>query len=106
MPGPGARRARPLILIKDGHRCGRWMDAEVREQAMAKTLQLATLPSGPVPTGCYLVHNDLGPVASLSRNGFRAWIQTRSDNLVECDCNFGGCENSKLHKHHYRLAMK
>jgi hypothetical protein len=76
------------------------LDREVWEQAMYKALQLATLPSKPIPAGCYLVHNQLGPVAPFGHNGFRAWIQTRSDNLVECDCNFGGCENSKLHKRH------
>ena len=72
---------------------------------MAKTLQLATLPSGPVPTGCYLVHNHLRPVAPLGVNGFRAWLQTRSDNLEECYCDFGRCENAKLHTHHYRVVM-
>jgi hypothetical protein len=65
-------------------------------------LQLNILPSEPIPTGCYLVHNHVGPVASLGRNGFRAWIQTRADNLEECHCDFGQCENAKLHQHHYR----
>ena len=64
---------------------------------MYKALQLATLPSKPIPAGCYLVH---------SHNGFRAWIQTRSDNLMECDCNFGDCENSKLHKRHHRVERR
>jgi hypothetical protein len=68
---------------------------------MCKALQLATLRSEPIPAGCYLVHNHVRPMAPLGHNGFRAWLQTRSDNLVECDCNFGGCKNSKVHEVHY-----
>jgi hypothetical protein len=65
-------------------------------------LQLNILPGEPIPTGCYLVHNHVWPVAPLGRNGFWAWIQTRPDNLEECHCNFGHWENAKLHQHHYR----
>jgi hypothetical protein len=35
-------------------------------------------------------------------NGFRAWMQEGNDNLVKCDCDFGGVANAKLHTH-YRI---
>ena len=57
-----------------------------------------------VPAGTYLVHNHLQPQKPLGRNGFRAWLAIKADNLVKCCCNFGGCRNSKLHKVHYRAA--
>ena len=68
---------------------------------------LEILPSEPVPEGQYLVHNDITPTKPLrlGLHGFRAWIQTKADNLVPCHCNFDGCKNSQLHKLHYRLAM-
>ena len=73
---------------------------------MAKIkLYVDVLPSEPVPAGTYLVHNHVRPVAPLGLNSFRAWIQTKADNLVECYCDFGGCKNAKLHKLHYRAAM-
>jgi hypothetical protein len=62
------------------------------------------LPTEPIPPGRYLVHNRARPKQKLGRNGFRAWIQTQSDNLIECNCNFGGCQNAGLHKH-YRVKL-
>ena len=69
---------------------------------------LEILPSEPVPEGQYLVHNDMTPTKplGLGLHGFRAWIQTKPDNLVECRCNFGGCMHSKLHKRHYRVDRR
>jgi hypothetical protein len=58
------------------------------------------LPRKPFPAGRYLVHNNVRPVSTLGRNGFRAWTQKWSDNLVECHCDFGGCKNAELHKHY------
>ena len=64
-------------------------------------------PSMSCPTnrspGSYLVHNHVRPQKPLNGNGFRAWIQTKSDNLVRCRCRFGGCKNAKVHKVHYRV---
>ena len=47
---------------------------------------LEILPSEPVPEGQYLVHNDITPTKplGLGLHGFRAWIQTKADNLVPC----------------------
>ena len=71
---------------------------------MAKIkLYVDVLPSEPVPAGTYLVHDHVRPVAPLGLNSFRAWIQTKSDNLVKCRCRFGGCKNAKVHKVHYRV---
>ena len=69
---------------------------------------LEILPSEPVPEGQYLVHNNITPTKPLrlGLHGFRAWIQTKADNLVQCRCNFGGCKNSKLHKLHYRVDRR
>ena len=77
----------------------------MKKAQLRKALEL--LPSEPVPAGQYLVHNDMTPTKplGLGLHGFRAWIQTKADNLVQCRCNFGGCKNSKLHKLHYRLDM-
>jgi hypothetical protein len=60
------------------------------------------LPDELVP-GAYLVHNDMTPTKPLGLNGFRAWLTTRADNLVECRCNFGGCKNYNVHTVHYRV---
>ena len=74
---------------------------------MAKLkLYVHVLPSEPVPAGTYLVHDHVRPVAPLGLNSFRAWIQTKADNLVQCRCDFGGCKNSKLHKLHYRVVTR
>ena len=69
------------------------------------------LPRAPIPAGRYLVHNHVRPVSGtignrtgiLGFNGFRAWTQNNDKNLVECDCDFGGCKNAELHKKHYRV---
>ena len=66
-------------------------------------LSVDVLPDEPIPAGSYLVHNHVRPQKPLNGNGFRAWIQTKSDNLVRCRCRFGGCKNSKVHKVHYRV---
>ena len=78
----------------------------MKKAQLRKALEL--LPSEPVPAGQYLVHNDMTPTKplGLGLHGFRAWIQTKADNLVQCRCNFGGCKNSKLHKLHYRVDRR
>ena len=63
------------------------------------------LPGEPVPDGQYLVHNHIAPVKPLGRNGFRAWTQSKANNLVECRCDFGGCKNAKVHTRHYRVDL-
>ena len=68
-------------------------------------LSLDVLPDEPIPAGSYLVHNHVRPQKPLNANGFRAWIQTKADNLVKCRCRFGGCKNSKAHKVHYRVDL-
>jgi hypothetical protein len=50
----------------------------------------------------YLVHNHVQPRPTLGDNGFRAWTQNTEQNLVKCDCDFGGCKNAELHEH-YRV---
>ena len=68
-------------------------------------LDLEVLPNEPLPAGAYLVHNHVRPQKPLAKNGFRAWIQHTPDKLgAECNCNFGGCKNSKVHKLHYRAT--
>src|ERR1700726_3990031 len=62
------------------------------------------LPPQPIPRGRYLVHNHVKPMPKLGLDGFRAWTQKGHGNLVECKCDFGGCKNAELHKHHYRVA--
>ena len=78
----------------------------MKKAQLRKALEI--LPSEPVPAGQYLVHNDMTPTKplGLGLHGFRAWIQTKPDNLVECRCNFGGCMHSKLHKLHYRVDRR
>ena len=71
--------------------------------ARAKCMYVEVLPRA-VPAGTYLVHNHLQPQKPLGRNGFRAWLAIKADDLVACRCNFGGCKNSKLHEVHYRVA--
>ena len=62
-------------------------------------------PEEPIPTedSVARVHNHVRPQKPLNGNGFRAWIRTKSDNLVRCRCRFGGCKNSEVHKVHYRV---
>ena len=55
-----------------------------------------------LPAGRVLVHNDVRPTRTLGSQGFRAWTQIMDDTIEPCRCNFGGCKNSKLHKH-YRV---
>ena len=78
----------------------------MKSAQLRKALEL--LPSEPIPAGQYLVHNDMTPTKPLGPglHGFRAWIQTKADNLVQCRCDFGGCKNSKLHKLHYRVVTR
>ena len=66
-------------------------------------LSLDVLPDEPIPAASYVVHNHVRPQKPLNANGFRAWIQTKADNLVKCRCRFGGCKNSEVHKVHYRV---
>jgi len=61
------------------------------------------LPKAPIPEGRYLVHNHVKPQRPLGRTDFRAWTQNSDENLVQCDCDFGGCKNAGLHQH-YRVA--
>ena len=61
-------------------------------------------PRGGFPKSDYIPgDNHVRPQKPLNGNGFRAWIQTKADNLVKCRCRFGGCKNSKVHKVHYRV---
>jgi hypothetical protein len=61
------------------------------------------LPSKPVLAGKHLAHNHIKPVPVLGVNGFRAWVQTDADNVVDCKCDFGGVKNAGKHKLHYRI---
>lgn len=63
------------------------------------------LPRQPIPAGCFLVHNHVKPTSKLGMNGFRTWIQEGRGDLVQCRCEFGGCKNAELHKHHRVLAL-
>jgi len=109
LPGDGGVVELPALIPIKGTAIGadRWMQMQ-KEQAnknaqLRKALEL--LPSEPIPAGQYLVHNDMTPTKPLGPglHGFRAWIQTKSDNLVRCRCRFGGCKNSEVHKVHYRV---
>jgi hypothetical protein len=55
------------------------------------------LPDKKLPRGVYLVHNQV--------QRFRAWVQTKEDNLIPCKCNFAVNKNAKLNKH-YRVRLK
>ncbi len=79
--------AGPVKVANGGHLSG----TEIR-------LYVEVLPREPVPAGQYLVHNNVTPTRPLGLNSFRARIQTKADNLVECRCDFGGCKHSMLHK--------
>ena len=81
------------------------MSNDVKQATYKRTgmLYLDALPDELLPAGAYLVHNHVRPKKPLGMNGFRAWVQHTSDKLVECDCDFGGCKNSKVHKVHYRV---
>jgi len=68
-------------------------------------LSLDVLPDEPIPAGSYLVLNHVRPQKPLNGNGFRAWLTTKSDNLVRCRCRFGGCKSAKVHKVHYRVDV-
>ena len=57
------------------------------------------LPRAPIPAGRSLVHNHVKPCNPLGLNGFRAWTQNTREELVECNCDLGGCKNAELHKH-------
>jgi hypothetical protein len=63
---------------------------------------LKGIPRAPIPQGRFLVHNHIKPARPLGTNGFPAWAQNDGTGLVECRCDFGGCNNAELHKH-YRI---
>jgi mRNA interferase MazF len=58
-----------------------------KDLAMAGIKYVQRLPDT-VPTGCVLVHNSVRPTRRLDLNGFRAWLQSRSDRLELCPCSW------------------
>lgn len=66
-------------------------------------IDVTSLPDQKLPPGLYLIHNHVTPTKPLGRNGFRAWIADKSDNLEPCNCGFGGCPNARVNPH-YRVA--
>ena len=50
-----------------------------------------------------LVHNHVRPQVQLGRNGFRAWTQRMTDDLVECHCDWAGVDLRGLK--HYRIRL-
>jgi hypothetical protein len=61
------------------------------------------LPRYPLPAGFFLVHNHIKPQPWLGVKGFRGWVQKGSDDLVECDCDFGGIKNATVQKRHFKV---
>jgi hypothetical protein len=41
-----------------------------------------------VPSGQFLVHNRVKPAKQAGTRGFRFWLQSSSDKLVQCDCKW------------------
>jgi hypothetical protein len=58
---------------------------------------LTSLPTS-IPSGQYLVHNNVRPTRRLGSRGFRAWLIAPSDHLTPCACGW-----AKELGPHYRL---
>ena len=55
----------------------------------------------PLPEGRVLVHNHVIPQPRIGMNGFRAWTQLLTNELVLCTCDWAGQD---LHgRPHYRV---
>jgi hypothetical protein len=62
---------------------------------------LTRLPSA-VPAGKVLVHNSVRPSRRLGTRGFRAWLQSPSERLMVCDCDWA----ADLGKHYRVLSAR
>jgi hypothetical protein len=55
-----------------------------------------------LPAGRALVHNGVQPQRRIGTNGFRAWTQDVSDDLIQCHCDWAGVD---LHGIDHYLPM-
>ena len=66
-----------------------------------KMRYVARIPRKPLAKGIVLVHNHMTPQRLLGANGFRAWTQQRTRDLVLCHCDWAGVDLGNLR--HYRV---
>jgi hypothetical protein len=66
---------------------------------MRKRLEYVNEIPNPIPEGKILVHNHVSPTPYIGNRGFRVWLGTPNDDVVECACWFA----PQLAKH-YRVA--
>jgi hypothetical protein len=64
--------------------------------AAPKMRYVRSIPRKPLPKGTVLVHNHVVPQKKLGWNGFRAWTQQLTDELVLCECDWAGVDLRKL----------
>ena len=62
---------------------------------------VSRIPREKLAKGIVLVHNQVIPQRTLGMNGFRAWTQKLTHDLVRCDCKWAGRDLRGLR--HYRV---
>jgi hypothetical protein len=62
------------------------------------------IPRKPLAKGIVLVHNQVTPQSVLGWNGFRAWTQILTRDLVLCRCKWAGVDLHGLR--HYRVRRR
>jgi len=73
-----------------------------REWKKSKVRYVGGIPRKPLAKGRALVHNHVIPQKAFSANGFRAWTQKLSGDLLEvCPCDWAGVDLRGLV--HYRV---
>jgi hypothetical protein len=79
-------------------------DRARRTAAAPEMCYVRSIPRKPLPNGIVLVHNHVVPQKKLGWNGFRAWTQQRTDELISCKCDWAGVDLRKLQ--HYRVRRE
>jgi hypothetical protein len=67
-----------------------------------KMRYVTVIPRKPLPKGRVLVHNHVVPQKTIGMNGFRAWTQKRTKDLVLCPCDWAGVDLRNLRHYHVR----
>src|SRR5262249_19557532 len=70
----------------------RLADAFQEQRRREKRYLSRGIPRKPLPNGRVLVHNHVRPQPELGLNGFRAWTQNLTPELVACPCDWAGVD--------------
>jgi hypothetical protein len=96
----GPQKGTGMSHVKNAARLGA-LRKTVEQMNRDRVCYVTAIPRRGLPEGRVLVHNEVTPCPKIGMNGFRAWTQLKTDQLVECHCVWAGVDLHGLS--HYRV---